>query len=191
MNPASEGAKKLRLFVAFDIPAPHLDALAEALRDLRGTLDAGRWTTPEQQHVTLKFIGWMEPGRLEEVRAICARTAEGARRAELSLTELGAFPTLRRARVLWIGIADRASIAARLAADLDAGLAPLGVEPEGRAYTPHLTLARFKPPQDLRAAQEVALPPFDPFPLAAITLFRSHLARSGPRYEVVDRFALR
>lgn len=191
MSPTPEGGKKLRLFVAFDIPPPHLNALKDALRDLRGALDAGRWTSPEQQHVTLKFIGWMDPERADDVRRVCAPVASAARRAELSLTELGAFPNLRRGRVLWIGIEDQTGLAARLAADLDAGLAPLGVEPEERAYTPHLTLARFKPPEDLRAAQEVALPPLDPFPLAAITLFRSHLARAGPRYEVVDRFVLR
>lgn len=188
---AGTQAKKLRLFVAFEIPETHLDALGAALDPVRDSLGGGRWTSKEQQHVTLKFVGWMDPARLDDVKQICSTVAGELRRAEVSLADPGTFPNMRRARVLWVGIDDPAGLTPRLAADLNEALAPLGVEPEERVYRPHLTLARFKPPRDLRSLEGVDVPILDAFPIAAITLFRSHLARTGSRYEVLERFALR
>lgn len=179
------------MFVAFEIPDDRLDAVAAAAGEIQERLHAGRWTTRGQQHVTLKFIGWIEASLLDEVCACCERAARGMRRAAVSLTGVGAFPTPRRARVLWAGIDDPTGLTPELAARLDRELVRVGIQPEDRSYTPHLTLARFKPPHDVRAVVRDAPGIHESFEIAAITLFRSHLAPGGARYEVVRWFDLR
>lgn len=183
--------ESIRLFVAFDVPPEHRlwlqGNVVAPLRDIEGA----RWTDPEGQHVTLKFLGSVAAGRLDDISAACRTAAGSSVSTTLRIGHPGAFPTLKRARVLWAGIEDGTGVAATLVAELDKSLRPLGFEPETRGFTPHLTLARFKVPVSL----EHRLPGGDPsvlpaFPLTEIVLYRSHLSPRGARYGSVARFPL-
>jgi 2'-5' RNA ligase len=103
--------------------------------------------------------------------------------APVSLSGLGAFPRPRRARVVWAGIDDPQTLLAALAAELGEALRAVGYEPEDRAYTAHLTLARFKTPSPVELP-DLPDPP-GPFTVDRVTLFRSRLSPSGARYEVM------
>lgn len=180
---------KMRLFVAAEIPAAQLLAVQVAIESLKGEISGARWTEPELQHVTLKFLGSIDAAAAPKVAEASASVTAEFRRAEVSLGGFDAFPTRRRARVLWVGLEDPAGVTSRLAARLDGAFQHLGVAAEDRRFTPHVTVARLKPPQDLRSLPEVAVEA-DPFDIAQITLFRSHLGRGGARYEVMQRFRL-
>ena len=184
------GDERLRLFVAVDVPDHHLDAANLVVEPLRRQLSAGRWTRKEGQHVTLKFLGWTPSDRLEAVRGAIAAAASRTTAGRTALGALGAFPSPRRARVLWIGLVDDDGVLARLAADLDRSLEPLGFPTEQRAFTPHLTLARFKTPARLPQPLPV-LEASGSFVVSAVKLYRSRLHPHGARYEVVDSFPLR
>lgn len=165
-----------------------LDALVAPLRE---KLVNARWTTPENQHLTLKFLGGTPGDRLDAVKQTCEMVARGHSPAQLSFSDLGAFPSRTRVRVLWAGIEDEASRLPAVAADLDRAFESLGFPSEGRALTPHLTLARFKLPVPLKSG----FPSIDTtgvagFEVQELTLFRSHLSPNGARYEVVDTFPL-
>lgn len=179
-------AKALRLFVAFEVPEEVRAKIAEAVGPLRERLPRGRWVPLGNQHVTLKFlgatwprlVGWVE----ESVGAVAASSAPFETRVE----GLGAFPSERRARVLWAGLQEDGS-AGRLAAGLEDVLAR-EFRPEARAYTPHLTLARFELAE--RLTDLPAVPALEPFVVERIVLFRSHLRRPAPVYEPLRTFEL-
>ena len=187
MSPAG----KQRLFFAVSVPPLLLARLEEATSRLRDRWPQARWAPPANQHVTLRFLGWVEDEEVEPVRRAGAAAAESLEPAPVSLSGLGVFPSRARARVLWVGLDDPAALLASAAATLAERLEPLGFAPEERAFRPHLTLARFRTPERVR----VELEPLDLgdeslFEVAAIELFRSHLHPQGARYEVVAAFPL-
>jgi 2'-5' RNA ligase len=181
-------AKPLRLFVAFDVPDDVRAALADAIAPLKERL-GGRWTPPENWHLTLKFLGSTWPRLVDWVTDTCRQVASAHRSFETTLAGVGAFPNERRARVLWAGLSDSDGAAAAIAAALDDAMAR-EFTPEQRAFTPHLTVARFQPTVavgDVLAGIEVSSRPFT---VDRIVLYRSHLQRPAPRYEPLERFPL-
>jgi 2'-5' RNA ligase len=182
--------ERLRLFVAADVPEDRLSALDEDAAELKGKLEA-RWAPLENQHVTLKFLGTTLSDRLDEVLEAVRIVARSHASARLSVADLGAFPSPRRARVLWAGLDDPEELTPALARDLDAAMEPLGYRAEKRAFTPHLTLARFKVPAKVEgllfSPGEAAR---EPFALEAVHLYRSRLSPKGARYEVLEEIPL-
>lgn len=182
---------KIRLFVAVQVPEELRAQLDDSLADLKTSFRNARWVAPENQHLTLKFLGWAPADRADAIASTCRAVAASRAPARMSLTELGAFPSTRRVRVLWVGIDDPEGLLARLATDLDGAFESLGFPSEGRPYTAHLTIARFKLPVPLKGGfPERRAPAHEPFEVHSIELFRSHLSPKGARYEVVESFPL-
>jgi 2'-5' RNA ligase len=183
--------KPLRLFVAADVPDGHLDAIEIATEELRDRLPNARWTSRTNRHVTLKFLGSTDPDLIDDVQGAVGAAAGAETASELELTELGAFPSIKRARVLWVGLADPSETLGRLARRLDENLAPLGFEAEKRAFTAHLTLARLKAPAPIDPLPAVDLTGLGPFALDRVVLWRSHLSPKGATYERLGEYPLR
>ncbi|HEY7756558.1 MAG TPA: RNA 2',3'-cyclic phosphodiesterase [Actinomycetota bacterium] len=181
-------ARPLRLFVAAEVPEDVLDEVARASAPLRDR-HPGRWVPAANQHVTVKFLGSTWPRLLEPVLRAVGEVATAQTPFESRAAELGAFPSPRRARVLWAGLEDPDGRLAAIAAGLDAALAK-DFPPERRAFTAHLTLARFDPPVDLE--DELPAPRIEsrPFGVERLVVFRSHLRRPAPVYEAIGTFPL-
>jgi len=178
-------ARPLRLFVAVDVPDAVKAGLAEAVAPFRDVIPGARWTRTDGWHVTLKFLGSTWPRLLDEVGRAVASAAEATAAFESSLTEIGVFPSLRRARVVWAGLADPGDRFPGLVKRLDDLLAEHFV-PEKRAFTPHLTLARLNPPRDVQEFVEglVGMPiASEWFLVDRLVLYRSHLSPRGATYE--------
>ncbi len=178
-----------RLFVATEVPREQLEVVDRALAPLRAQLAGARWTPVENQHVTCKFLGSTPASLLADVLEACRSVARAVGPASVRLDGIGGFPSTRRVRVLWVGLDDPAHVLTRIADELDSAFEPLGFAREQRAFTPHLTLARFKVParfDELPRLREL----FDPFEVRTLTLFRSRLSPKGARYEVVEECAL-
>ena len=191
--PHASETKKIRLFVAVRVPEPQLALLKASSAPLRGAIADARWTPPENQHLTLKFLGSTPEDLLEPIGAALDAVAAGVAPEKITLSNLGAFPGRRRARVLWAGVEDPSALLSRLAGGLDDALKPHGFEPEKRKFTPHLTLARLRMPVDVSEALGAAPASarFSPFLVDSIDLFSSKLSPYGARYEVVNTFLLR
>jgi 2'-5' RNA ligase len=180
-------AKPLRSFVAVEVPEDVRAGLAEAVAPVRERFPKARWVPTQNQHVTLKFLGSTYPRLVEWVTTTVGDVASRHEAFETRVEGLGVFPNARRARVLWAGLDDPASAFVRLATDLDEGLSK-EFKPEQRAFTPHLTVARFDPPVQIDATEvrfESA-----PFEIDRIVLFRSHLRRPAPVYETLETYPL-
>lgn len=180
-------AKPLRLFAAVEIPEDIRGNLAEAVLPVRERFPKARWVPIQNQHVTVKFLGSTYPRLVEWVTGSISTVAGRHAPFPTRVEGLGTFPSRRKARVLWAGLDDGDGRLERLAAALDGALAR-EFAPEKRAFTPHLTVARFDPPAPLDPL-EVAFES-EPFEIDRIVLFRSHLRRPAPVYEPLGIFPL-
>jgi 2'-5' RNA ligase len=186
-------SERLRLFIAADLPPDLLENLNESMAPLRARPEfaSARWTVPANQHVTLKFLGWVDAQKLEGVATTLESVASSHEPSTIMIAGLGAFPSERRARVLWVGLDDPGGLLAALAADLEAALEPLGFGTEKRAFTPHLTLARFKPPASIAGVLSVEPRVGEPrFDVDHLALYRSHLHPKGASYEALGTVPL-
>ncbi|MPZ69994.1 MAG: RNA 2',3'-cyclic phosphodiesterase [Actinobacteria bacterium] len=181
--------ERWRLFVAVDVPEPHLAAVADATAELREKWPTARWIPIENQHVTLRFLGSTDLDLVPVVGKAMVEAASGATPGAISIEGAGAFPDLKRASVLWAGIDDPNAVLGGLVADLEPHFAALGFESERRRYVPHLTLARFRAPVRLDDPP-LAIPATDPFPVEDVVLYRSHTSSKGARYEELLRAPL-
>jgi len=181
-----------RLFLAVELPDDIRDGLARTFEPIRRRVEGVKWVERGNLHVTLKFLGDTPE---EQIPVIGARLTDAAGEVpELSLAvgALGAFPSLRRPRILWASVAGDIEPLGRLAGRIERDLAPLGFVPEDRPFSPHVTVGRIRggqrvpPLEDLAAKCSTGLPL--PFSASHVTLFWSQLARSGPTYTVLERY---
>lgn len=174
-----------RLFVALRPPPEIRSALAATMVGIPGA----RWQDDDQLHITLRFIGEVDRPLAEDIAASLGAIHHPP--LDLAVSGVGTFDRRGRVHSLWAGIRPREGIAA-LHRKLDAAMIRLGLPPEGRAYTPHVTLARLN-----RAAAPVA--PWlaahaglslAPFTATHFMLYESTLATEGARYDAVARYPL-
>ena len=181
-------AKPLRLFVTIEVPMEVRRLVAEKVAPWRERYPRAKWVPESNQHVTMRFLGSTWPRLLEWVRGAVGEAAGGAAAFESRVDGLGAFPSVKRARVLWAGVEEPGGQLTALAERLDSALAK-EFEPETRAYSAHLTVARFEPPTQLEGLQEARFAS-EPFLVDRLILFRSHLRRPAPIYEPLGEFLL-
>jgi len=175
-----------RLFVAVEVPTAVHDAVDEAVEPWRGTRGA-RWIQRERRHVTIRFLGTVASDVVDGVRRAVGACAAVEPPVDSRLTGLGAFPSTRRARVMWAGVDDGAGRLADLGSTLDGAL-PRGARAEAREFRPHLTIARCDPPA--RLPDDYVATVVEPigFRVARLVLFESVPGGRGPgRYEALAR----
>jgi 2'-5' RNA ligase len=180
----------VRLFVAIAIPDDIRDTLAKFLREMQSAVPNVKFVRPENLHVTLKFLGNTSPEKLE---ALCnALSTIRSSPISLDLHGLGAFPTERRASVLWAGIMSAPNLVP-LATDVDRAAHSLGFSLETRPFAPHLTLARLNPPglppKLAQLAADNARRSFGSFTTSEFHLIESKLKSSGAEYTTLRTFS--
>jgi RNA 2',3'-cyclic 3'-phosphodiesterase len=181
----------VRLFVALEVPLEVRESLASLIRELRALAPRAKWVRPENLHVTLKFIGNVEPAKSDEIRTTLA-TVRAGQPVDVRFRGLGFFPSEKRPRVLWAGVEASANLA-ELAGAIDERTAALGIEPERRAFAPHLTLARFERPGVSRELQSAitahASRNFGTLRTSTFQLIESKLKPSGAEYTTLQWFS--
>lgn len=176
----------IRLFVGLTLP----EAVSGRLAAMAAGIPGARWVEARNLHVTLRFIGEVEDGLardLHEALADCIRFPA----LDLTLTGFGTFGS-RQPHALWAAVEKTAELA-RLQTKIETAMVRMGLEPEPRRYTPHVTLARLKASPTGRVQEFIAgHSPLSigPVTIDHVTLFRSHLGRSGAEYEAVAAYPL-
>ena len=187
--------ESVRVFCAVELPEEVRAAVgAHAARLRRDFPDArASWARPEGLHITLKFIGEVEPARVEDLSRAAGAAVEGFQPFRLSIEESGTFPPRGAARVLWLGVKDESGQLARLQRQLEQACAANGFPREPRAFKPHLTLARLRTPKDAHALSEAhrhtTFGPYH-FQVSELLVIRSELGPGGSRYTPLSRHAL-
>ena len=174
-----------RLFVAIRPPGHVRDLLIDAMEE---TPDF-RWQDEEQLHLTLRFVGEVERPLADDLADALARIRSHP--FDIRVKGVGRFEQ-RNSGALWAGLEPKEPLAA-LAAKVERVCLAVGLDPERRAFHPHITLARWKG----RRTREVA--DFlerrrglasQPFAVSEFILFESRLGRHGAHYEAVASYPL-
>ncbi len=177
----------IRLFTALAIP----DDIAAALDRRQDGLEGARWRPREALHVTLKFYG--------EIREDVARDLDtellsvGSGPFEIALEGVGAFSDRGEPTVLWAGLAPNRDLK-RLARDCEIAARRVGLNPEGRRFHPHLTLAYLRGADPAKVAgwiQANNLLKSPPIPVDRFGLYSSVLGREGASYRLEAEYPLK
>ena len=174
-----------RLFVAIQPP----QTIRDQLLDLMEGIDGARWQDEDQLHLTIRFIGEVDRHLASDVDT--ALSAVHCPAFNLSLHGLGVFERRGGPAVLWAGVAPPDPVKA-LHKKVDQALVRAGLEPERRAFSPHITLARLgrgaASPQGLiERSGRLASPPF---PVAEFWLYESQLTPARAVHTPLERYPL-
>ncbi len=193
-------ADTVRVFVAVEVPESvkaHVADVQQRLRRQPATAIV-RWVDPRLGHITVKFLGDVEVGRLPAVTQALAEVARSNQPFDATLGELGVFPNIVRPRVLWLGVSDENGAFRRLARAVDRALVALGFAPEQRGpFVPHVTVGRVH--RRATAAERKALgdlvgrievPTGHHLAVDHVVLMRSVLTPQGPIYTPLSRHPL-
>lgn len=184
-----------RLFVAIPLPAATREGLHRAAAPLRRAAPDLRWTDPERLHLTIRFLGDTEEAMVGPVGDAVRTVAAAHAAVPLVIRGAGAFPTLRRARVVWAGVEPSGRLEL-LHHDVEVALDALGIPVEGRPFRPHVTLARVKAPLDAEVTRALAraVRRFDfesEDPVSSLDLMQSSLTQEGSTYRCLVSAPLR
>ena len=191
-----------RTFVAIELNDEARSYLHQQMQRLAYALPRVRWADVETLHLTLAFLGELDDARLEQAIKATEETAQTARPFTVRIGSLGTFGPPQTPRVIWIGLDGRLQPLLDLQTRLAERLAQDGFPPDGRAYVPHLTLAR--PPTPLSQQEVVSLRRMQASPAPAsrhsdlpsqrsdqtlpeipvthLSVMKSDLTRAGPHY---------
>jgi RNA 2',3'-cyclic 3'-phosphodiesterase len=190
---SSQHLKRVRAFIAVNLPVPIMQKVGELQRQLRDrSRQAGLkvgWVAPTNMHVTLKFLAEIPEETVWAVRDVLRERLTGRAGFGLRVRGAGAFPNPQKPRVLWVGIECGGGELERLATDVDGWLEELGFAREKRAFNPHLTLGRVK----VGAADVLeGLPPVElgECSVTEVVVYRSVLRREGAVYTALAQIPL-
>lgn len=175
-----------RLFVAVEIP----DTVKERLEEIAYGLPGAVWTPPDHYHLTLRFIGEVGEETLADIGS--ALSTLKARSFTLAVKDLGFFPPRGEPQVLWAGLA-RSEALLRLRNKVESALVRMGQEPEGRKFSPHITLAKLRGTPAAKLAgylQAHALFGAGDFPVTEFSLFSSILTPDGALHRLERTYGL-
>ena len=166
----------------------------EALAGLNSHALPVRWVDRDSLHLTVKFLGEVPDQNLPAVRNALQRGVSGRRVFDVALHGLGAFPSLGRPSILWVGISGPPALGI-LQQSIEAEFQEIGFEPETRPFNAHVTVARVRKSAQIRdrALMDRIVADFrykTEFAVTSADLMRSHLGPRGARYEVVARMEL-
>lgn len=177
---------KIRAFIAISISSDIKQELAALIDKLKTSGADVKWVNPENIHLTLKFLGYISPEKIEEVKKVLDGIKSKFTPFKITFSGVGAFPKLSYPRVIWVGMQNGKDDAKRIYELLEAGLEKTGFKKEERAFSAHLTIGRVrsgKNRQDLKSAIEnLKFSPEKTQTVEHLTLFKSALTPKGPIY---------
>lgn len=174
-----------RLFTGLEIPAE----IGQTLSNLRGGLPGARWIDPENYHITLRFIGNIDGLAANEIASVLLQV--NRKPFEVALQGLSSFGG-RKPRAVVVQIAPSRPLI-ELHAELERLMQRIGLDPEGRKFTPHVTLARLRDASNQEVADYLSLRGYFPtqvFMASRFVLFSSRASTGGGPYVVEDSYAL-
>lgn len=191
--------EQIRAFIAIELPRDIKRTLSKMQSRLKsGSRTPVKWVAPENLHLTLKFLGNTDSGKMDDILKAVKDGIGGVRPFTVIIGGLGVFPNPRRPQVVWTGLTGDTPLLAKLQQGMDSALAPLGFKAENRPFRPHLTIGRVRDSaspaerEDLgRLINTMAAAGGHTFAVDAVHLIKSRLTREGPVYTVLESIPLR
>lgn len=196
-TPWSEWVNAIRTFIGIHLPEWIQQKLGETISRINTPpLGAVRWVPAHNIHLTLKFLGDVSPANLNTLVGVLRAEAARHKEFEVEIEDLGAFPSIQRPRVIWIGV-KAPPILLRLQHGIESETRKLGYPTEDRPFSPHLTLGRvsshaspFDVQQIARRMEGTQVGLLGNVSVDSITIFRSDLNPGGSVYSVIQTASL-
>jgi RNA 2',3'-cyclic 3'-phosphodiesterase len=183
---------KKRLFVAIPLPAEIMQRLEELQKKLKRFARDAKWVKTQSIHLTLKFLGYVDPAKIPAIEESLARISSETSPVAVLIKGCGFFPNPRRPSVLWTGI--ESNNLEPVQVKVENAMTALGFEKEDREFHPHLTLARFRDSHGLMYLAEEASKHnnevYGEFTAKSFILYESILRREGAEYVRLHEFQL-
>lgn len=185
----------IRAFIAIELPLEIHSQLENVVKRLKAARAVSvRWVASGNIHLTLKFLGDTEPANLKQLSVLLSEVASRYNPMTLVINGLGAFPNNKRPRVIWIGVEIPTQMK-DLRWDIEGAAERIACPPEGRDFSPHLTLGRVQKnatrenTENISAAlAAITVGELGRFQSTGFTLFRSDLRPSGSIYTPLEYF---
>ncbi len=182
----------IRTFIAIQIPENIRQAIVREISPLKKLGGRGiRWVDSQNIHLTLKFLGEISPANVELLTQTLQAEAGLHQPFEVQVGQMGAFPTAKRPRVIWIGLEAPPALS-RLQHGIESATAKLGYATDEKPFSPHLTIGRIRDqisPTDLQTIRTTlgnnVVGALGTFQVRQIDLMRSDLRPNGPIYSLL------
>jgi len=182
--------EQIRSFIAIELPVELKRAISRLQEQLKaGSRAPARWVSPENIHLTLKFLGDIDAAVIDDIKDALQEAVWGISAIRLGAEGLGVFPNNTRVQVIWVGLSGEIDRLQKLQQSIDKELAKLGFPAEKRGFSPHLTIARLRDRananerQDMgRLVENTRFQSSLDFSVTSIHLMKSQLTREGPIY---------
>jgi len=184
----------IRAFLAFPISGVLKERIKYILDDLQETNADVKWVTPQNIHLTLKFLGELEENAIANVSSMLRERCRGFFPITSHLNEIGAFPDLRHPKIVWAALDDSSKEICAIVENLEGELAKLGIAQDEHPFKPHITLGRVRSSANLKnliqAIQQITFEDSTEQIFDIIILYKSTLTMQGPIYEVLEKFEM-
>jgi len=184
----------IRVFIAIEIDSEIKNKLSEYLSKLKRTGADVKWVSPENIHLTLKFIGHIEKDAVLNLNKIVNDAVVGIEPFSISIGNIGAFPSLKKPRVVFVCVQERGNRLLDIYEKLDKGVEQLGIKKESKKYVGHITLGRVKSQKDISKLKNALNSEteccFGREMVTSISLIQGRLTPTGPLYTRLNNFIL-
>ena len=185
----------IRSFIAFELPAAVISLLDHVQQELKSLRLKAGWVRPQNIHLTLRFLGNINPADIENIGGAMADAVAECTPFTLTVGGIGFFPGIKRPRIIWVGLGGATAVLLELQRNLEDRLATVGFPKEKRSFNAHLTLGRIRQavnPTTLgRAIQDYSDLGNLKFCADRIILFKSDLKPSGAVYSHLKQAVLK
>ncbi|MFH1656020.1 MAG: RNA 2',3'-cyclic phosphodiesterase [Candidatus Omnitrophota bacterium] len=177
----------IRAFIAVELNKDIQEGLAKIQAELRSARADVKWVKPGNIHLTLKFLGNIDPDLATKIKQILEDLGKNHRSFSADLNELGAFPKPKSPRVIWVGMQKGKDDLISIVEHLENRLSEIGIAKEDRIFHPHVTIGRLRSPHNRSKLVEMleknsSIPVLN-FTVDKIVLFKSTLTPQGSIYE--------
>lgn len=179
---------RIRVFIAVALPPKTVGMIAGIEEKLKGTEGRISWVRPENIHITMRFLGDVEEGRIDDIHHAMSNAICGVKPFSILLGGVGAFPSLAHPRALWVGV-DGVELLGTIYDRLEGELEGIGFAKERRPFYPHVTIGRVRrlAVKESMAERIKRLGVVEPVsvPVESLLLFKSDLQPSGAVHTVL------
>jgi len=183
----------MRTFIAVELREELKKKIGELQTPLKKLGADVSWVKPENVHATLKFLGEVTEDKIEKVSSGTKKALEGIKAFNLSLKDLGCFPSIKRPRVVWIGVEKGKEELALMAKKIEQEMEAIGYPRENREFSPHLTIGRVKSPKNIeKLAEQIKTTNFqtEEIEIIEVVVMRSQLNPAGAIYTPLIKIPL-
>jgi len=183
----------MRTFIAIELPDRIKKEIEQLQAPLKKTNTFVSWVKPENIHITLKFLGEVPENKINAVFSATGQALEGAKKFTMSLKGLGAFPDVRRPRVIWIGSGSGEKELSYLAGRVEEEMERIGFPKEQRKFSAHFTLGRVKSPKNIEKLMELVKSSdftTDDIEVKEVVVMKSQLHPAGAIYTPLKKITV-